>query len=389
MGDPAATNWYNTNMGGTHVWNATSTGWQQSTYKLGQFTGMTTAIQFRFVFMSNASGNTNDGWAIDNFKITLPVIPNDVGVVAITNPSVSTQVGSSANVDVVVKNFGTLAQTSIPVHYSVGGTTESATLSISGAGLLPDSTTTYSFTVPYTSPANDYKLCAYTTLSGDIYKQNDTTCKIVNVTAPAIDIEMYSVEVSPSWHDTTKISFDAIVTIKMVNQGLNTVTSIPVIYKVNSNVQGNETWSGSANYGDTITYSFTTTYKGVLGVYQLCAEANLTGDVVAGNNSTCKNYLGIPDVGIDGANGSLFSVDQNRPNPAKGIVRINYVLPKAGVVRFELRNALGQAVITEEYDKQAGNNMFEIDANKLSSGVYYYTVEFDKQRITKKMVVNN
>jgi hypothetical protein len=389
MGDPAATNWYNTNMGGTHVWNATSTGWQQSTYKLGQFTGMTTAIQFRFVFISNASGNTNDGWAIDNFKITLPVIPNDVGVIAITNPSVSTQVGSSANVDVVVKNFGTLAQTSIPVHYSVGGTTESATLSISGAGLLPDSTTTYSFTVPYTSPANDYKLCAYTTLSGDIYKQNDTTCKIVSVTAPAIDIEMYSVEVSPSWHDTTKISFDAIVTIKMVNQGLNTVTSIPVIYKVNSNVQGNETWSGSANYGDTITYSFTTTYKGVLGVYQLCAEANLTGDAVAGNNSTCKNYLGIPDVGIDGANGVLFSVDQNRPNPAKGIVRINYVLPKAGVVRFELRNALGQAVITEEYDKQAGNNMFEIDANKLSSGVYYYTVEFDKQRITKKMVVNN
>ena len=384
-----ATNWYNVNYGGTHMWNATSTGWQYSDIKLGQFTGTTAAVQFRFVFHSNANGNSNDGWAIDDFKITLPPVPNDVGVIAITSPSTGTQVGSSVSVDITVENFGTVAQTTIPVHYTVGGTTESAIITLTGSGLIPGATATYSFTASYTSPSSDYKLCAYTTLSGDIYKQNDTVCKIVNVTAPPIDIEMVGVEVTPSWDDTTKISFNSVVVIKMVNQGTSVVTSVPVTYKTNATVVGNETWTGNANYGDTMTYTFTTTYKGVLGVYQLCAKSHLTGDAVAINDEFCRNYIGIPDVGIDGASGLVFSVEQNRPNPAKGIVRINYVLPKAGMVQFELRNALGQIISSEEYDNQVGDNMLEVDVTVLSSGIYYYTVEFDKQRITKKMVVNN
>jgi len=391
IGDPLGTNWYTTNIGGTHFWTGNSNGWIQSTYKIKfnvfPFAGADT-IQFRFFFKSNGSSNNYDGWAIDDFTLELPKIQYDAGVVAITNPGTSTQVGSSVNVDVKVKNFGWDTLTSIPVHYKVGSTVENATITISG-GLLPDSVYSYSFTTPFTSPSADYKLCAYTTLSGDLYPQNDTACKQLTVTAPPVDIEMVSLEVSPSWHDTTKMTFNTALQVTMVSHGTNPVTSIPVEYRINSNVIASETWTGTANQGDTIHFSLTTTYKGQLGVYAVCAKAKATGDAVSTNDEYCRNYLGINNIGFDENSGLAFSVEQNQPNPAHGIVHINYVLPKAGKLHFELRNVLGQVVKSEELEMPVGANTYEIDANQLSGGVYYYTFEFEGTRITKKMVVNN
>jgi hypothetical protein len=312
-----------------------------------------------------------------------------VGVIAITNPGTSTQVGSSISVDVTVKNFGLNAQTSIPVHYKVGSTIENATINITGAGLLPDSITTYSFTTPFTSPSSDYKLCAYTTLSGDLYPQNDSTCKQLTVTAPPVDIEMVSLVVTPSWHDTTKMTFNTAVSVTMVSHGLNPITSIPIEYRTNTTLIASETWTGSANQGDTIHFTLATTYKGQLGVYAVCAKALAVGDAVPTNNEYCRNYLGINNIGLNETTGLTFSVEQNQPNPAHGIVHIDYVLPKAGKLHFELRNVLGQVVRSEELKMPVGANSYEIDANQLSGGVYYYTFEFDGTRITKKMIVNN
>jgi hypothetical protein len=392
MGDPAGTNWYNTNIGGNHSWSGNSNGWVLSTYKIMfnafPFSGADT-IQFRFNFFSNSSNNSYDGWAIDDFTLELPKIAADAGVVSIISPANSTQVGASINVNVEVKNFGYNALTSIPVNYKVGTTVQTATISIPGAGLQPDSTVSYTFSVPYNSPASDYDFVAYTTLSGDLYPQNDSLHKWITVTAPPVDIEVIDIAASPAWHDTTKMTFSTSVTLTMVSHGTNAITSIPVEYKLNANSIAQETWSGNANQGDTITYTFTQTYKGQLGVYSLCGYAHAVNDANAANDSHCRNYIGINNVGMDETTGLTFSVDQNQPNPAHGIVRINYVLPKAGKLHYELRNVLGQVVSSEELDMPAGANVLELDANKLSGGVYYYTFEFDGVRITKKMVVNN
>ena len=105
------------------------------------------------------------------------------------------------------------------------------------------------------------------------------------------------------------------------------------------------------------------------------------------NDQKCRALVGVP-TGIEDAQGIEFSVSQNEPNPAYGITQIHYVIPQSGKVRFELRNTLGQLVQTSEEDRTVGNNMIEVNAQKLSNGVYYYTVEFDKKRITRKMVVN-
>ncbi len=99
----------------------------------------------------------------------------------------------------------------------------------------------------------------------------------------------------------------------------------------------------------------------------------------------CDPYIG---TSIKDANGIIFEVSQNEPNPAVGNVRINYIVPTNGEVNFELRNTLGQVIYTVEQASFTGKNTLEVDADKLANGVYYYSVIFDGQRITRKMIVN-
>ena len=99
----------------------------------------------------------------------------------------------------------------------------------------------------------------------------------------------------------------------------------------------------------------------------------------------CKTYL---VSGIDDANGIIFEVSQNEPNPAVGNVHINYNVPTNGDINFELRNTLGQVIYSTEQASFTGKNTIEVDADILANGVYYYSVVFDGQRITRKMIVN-
>ncbi|RUA30812.1 MAG: hypothetical protein DSY76_02070, partial [Bacteroidetes bacterium] len=389
--DPLGTNWYNTSFGGNPWWSGNSNGWTESTYKL--MLSNTTfqnpdTIQFRFHFMSDGSGNSFDGWAIDDFSVETFKIAQDAGVVAINSPAGSVPVGSSVTVAVDVKNFGTDTLISIPVSYTVGSVTQTATFTIPAPGLLPDSVKTYTFATGFTAPNADFNICAKTDMN-DLYPQNDETCKQVQITMAPIDVKTIGLSVDPSWNDTTKITFDNTVKVQVVNYGTTTLTSINLEYSVGSSVKGTGTWTGSLVSLDTLVYTFADTYKSPIGYYQVCAKATVTGDADNTNDEFCKNYLGLNNVGLAENGADVFSVEQNQPNPAHGKVTIDFTIPQSGKVHFELRNALGQVIITEELDRQVGQNQIEIDATDLASGVYYYTVEFDKQRITKKMLVNN
>ena len=390
--DPNGVNWYNTTFGGNPWWSNSSNGWIESSYKL-HLTNTTfdnpDTLQFRFYFHSNGFTNDADGWAIDDFSVELAKVAKDAGVIAINSPAASVPVGSAVTVEVSVQNFGTDTLMSIPVSYTIGGTTETATFTVPTPGLLPDSVKTYSFVTGFTAPNIDFSICAKTSLVGDLYPQNDETCKQVQVTMAPIDAKMIGLAVSPIWHDTTKVTFDDTVTIQLINNGTTTLTSIDLEYKVGAAVKGTGTWTGSLASTDTLTYTFTQTYTSLIGYYQVCAKATVTGDADNTNDEFCSNFFGILDVGMDENNGDVFSVEQNQPNPAHGKVLVDFNIPQSGKVHFELRNALGQVIVTEELDRTVGKNQFEIDATSLASGVYYYTVEFDKQRITKKMIVNN
>lgn len=84
-------------------------------------------------------------------------------------------------------------------------------------------------------------------------------------------------------------------------------------------------------------------------------------------------------IGVNNNGGSIpkeFKLDQNYPNPFNPTTKISYSLPKAGIVKIVVYNALGQELneLINEY-KSAGNYDIKFDGSNLSSGVYIYRIE--------------
>ncbi|RYE14689.1 MAG: T9SS type A sorting domain-containing protein, partial [Sphingobacteriales bacterium] len=74
------------------------------------------------------------------------------------------------------------------------------------------------------------------------------------------------------------------------------------------------------------------------------------------------------------------------PNPATGEVAIPFTLKEAATVNVSMTNAMGQVVKSLNLGKvTSGKAIFNV--SDLSSGVYFYTVEANGQRVTNRMVV--
>lgn len=89
---------------------------------------------------------------------------------------------------------------------------------------------------------------------------------------------------------------------------------------------------------------------------------------------------------IDKPNG--FTLKQNYPNPFNPLTNIVYSIPSAGYVEIKLYNAIGtevQTLIAER--KNAGTYQLTLNANNLTSGIYYYTIRYEKNQLTRKMVL--
>ncbi|HLP32613.1 MAG TPA: T9SS type A sorting domain-containing protein, partial [Bacteroidia bacterium] len=92
-------------------------------------------------------------------------------------------------------------------------------------------------------------------------------------------------------------------------------------------------------------------------------------------------------VGVKEIQNNLFSVSQNFPNPFTGETSIAINLAKNANVKVSVSNLLGQVVYSEEAQMEKGIFDFTINANGLSSGVYFYTVEAGSFKETRKMIV--
>jgi carboxypeptidase T len=88
----------------------------------------------------------------------------------------------------------------------------------------------------------------------------------------------------------------------------------------------------------------------------------------------------------------VFSLEQNYPNPFNPNTVIKYSIPSPGVVTIKLYNILGSEIATlvNEY-KEAGIYSINFSSNelknKISSGVYFYTISSGHLTQTRKMVV--
>lgn len=88
------------------------------------------------------------------------------------------------------------------------------------------------------------------------------------------------------------------------------------------------------------------------------------------------------------ADNSVSSVSQNRPNPFNGTSQFDITLDESANITVNVLNMMGQVVSSTAYGElNAGVHTMTINANNLSSGIYFYSVIADGHIVTKKMIV--
>lgn len=85
---------------------------------------------------------------------------------------------------------------------------------------------------------------------------------------------------------------------------------------------------------------------------------------------------------------NVFEVGQNMPNPFSSNSTIEYNMPNSGNVLIQVRNVIGELVVSDNVAAQAGVNKFQLDGSKLTSGIYFYQFNYNNKVITKKFIVN-
>ena len=83
-----------------------------------------------------------------------------------------------------------------------------------------------------------------------------------------------------------------------------------------------------------------------------------------------------------------YDVSQNYPNPFTGMSTVEVNVRKSAPMSLEVVNMMGQRVFTVDAGVvKPGMNIIEIDATKLTPGVYFYSVKLGEAAVTKKMIV--
>ncbi len=143
----------------------------------------------------------------------------------------------------------------------------------------------------------------------------------------------------------------------------------------------------------------------VLGNYDFTEGQNVQVTVIDSRQSTTgpviradavKIYIpdptGVDEVAGNSAPGS-FALAQNYPNPFNPNTVIRFSLPArpfgdAADVRLTVYNSIGQKVATlvNRY-KEAGSHEVSFNAAGFPSGIYFYSLEFGDNRLTRKMIL--
>lgn len=95
-------------------------------------------------------------------------------------------------------------------------------------------------------------------------------------------------------------------------------------------------------------------------------------------------------VGVPASPAALY---QNTPNPFNPVTTIRYYIPEAGEVKITVFDVAGRTVKRLEHGIRSGGE-HAVDWNgstdngaQVATGVYFYLLEYDKESITRKMVL--
>ncbi len=103
-------------------------------------------------------------------------------------------------------------------------------------------------------------------------------------------------------------------------------------------------------------------------------------------------FVMTPMTGLIGNNPSqypvIYTLSQNYPNPFNPVTKINFAIPKQGLVTLRIYDVLGREVRTLVNEvKQAGYYSVDFNGSDFASGVYFYRIESGSFKDTKRMLL--
>lgn len=131
---------------------------------------------------------------------------------------------------------------------------------------------------------------------------------------------------------------------------------------------------------------------GSYNIYVVSVYLDDLGHTVYSDNSNMLQFS-YTDTQDESSTPAIFALQQNYPNPFNPTTRISYSLKTAGIATLHIYNVKGQCVKTlVNAEQKQGCHQIAWDgrndqANALPSGVYYYRLTSEHQRITRKMLM--
>lgn len=102
-----------------------------------------------------------------------------------------------------------------------------------------------------------------------------------------------------------------------------------------------------------------------------------------------RNCIGSP-TGISDNEANPTLLNQNFPNPFQTTTNIRFELSKPHLVTLTIYNQLGQAISTLVDEKlDAGIHTYQWNAGNYHRGIYYYSLQVENMKYTKKMIIIN
>ncbi|NMB82238.1 MAG: T9SS type A sorting domain-containing protein [Ignavibacteria bacterium] len=78
----------------------------------------------------------------------------------------------------------------------------------------------------------------------------------------------------------------------------------------------------------------------------------------------------------------------NYPNLFNPTTKINYSIPETGLVLIKVYDMLGKEIGTLVNEKKpSGHHEVEFDGRSLPSGIYFYSINYNNQILTRKMIL--
>lgn len=142
---------------------------------------------------------------------------------------------------------------------------------------------------------------------------------------------------------------------------------------------------------DTYPANNANSYNGCWGAYLLPSGKIIVSDRQTGFYAMKTNFpLTATGNALVNSIPKNFSLEQNYPNPFNPTTNIKFNLPKNSFVTLKVYNSNGSEVANVINDRRdAGNYEVKFDANEfgLSSGTYFYSIESDNFKETRKMIL--